>query len=267
MKKNPRSWSAPFWEKAHIGDVLKEVIEPEGVDVTSIKFNNDLHPLIWEKGQMKEDVRKKLLLNAKRFVEFADLENVKFKDIILTGSMANYNYNDGSDLDVHVLLDFDQISENEDFVGEFLKMKKAIWNDRHPVQVKGHDVEMYFQDAEEPHHSTGTYSLYGGNWLNEPTKKIVDVDTPNVQLKAADFMNAIDKLEKMQKDESFLEKYTKVKDKIKKMRQTGLEKHGEYSSENLAFKVLRNTGYLKKLMDMKTDYLTRELSLNERQDG
>ena len=263
MKKNPRSWSAPYWKTNNISDILKEVIEPEGVDVTSIKFNDELNPLIWDGDKMKEDVRKILLLNAKRFIELTDLENVKFKDVILTGSMANYNYNDGSDLDVHIVFDFNQISENDNFISEFLLMKKAIWNDRFPIQVKGHDVEMYFQDDSEPHHSTGTFSLYNNDWINKPTKKIVNVDTSNIQLKAADFMNAIDKLIKNSGAEDFLEKYTKVKDKIKKMRQSGLESGGEFSSENLAFKILRNSGYLEKLVDLKREYLTKQLSLNE----
>ena len=47
------------------------------------------------------------------------------------------------------------------------------------------------------------------------------------------------------------------------MRQSGLENEVEFSSENLAFKVLRNTGYLGKLIDLKNDYLTNELSMNE----
>ena len=170
MKNNPRSWSAPYWKKNNISDILKEVIEPEGVDVSSIKFNDELNPLIWNGDKMKEDVRKILLLNAKRFIEFSDLENIKYKDVILTGSMANYNYNDGSDLDIHVIFNFDQISGNEDFISEYLLMKKAIWNDKFSVQVKGHDVELYFQDDKEPHHSTGTYSLYNDEWINKPTK-------------------------------------------------------------------------------------------------
>ena len=63
-------------------------------------------------------------MNAKRFIEFCDAENLKFNDIILTGSLANYNYNNNSDLDVHVVLDFNQISENKEFIGDFFKMKK-----------------------------------------------------------------------------------------------------------------------------------------------
>lgn len=250
-------------EKLKFSDLLKEIIEPEGVDVKSIQYHDELCPLIWNDDEMKEDVRKILLLNAKRFIEFSGLEDIKFKDVILTGSMANYNYNENSDLDVHIVFDFSQISENVDFVRDFLKMKKSVWNDRHPIQVKGHDVEMYFQDSNDPHHSTGTFSLYENEWINKPTRKIIDIDTKNVKAKSLDIINSIENLDKMKKDENWLNKYTKLKDKIKKMRQSGLEKKGEFSTENLAFKVLRNIGYLEKLVNMKRDYLTNQLSLNE----
>lgn len=263
-KKTPRHWSSRYWSKNHISDILKEVIEPDAVDVTSIRMNDTLNPLIWDANDnMKSDVRKALLLNAKRFIEFSDVENLKYKDVILTGSMANFNYNENSDLDVHIVMNFNQISENKEFVGDFFRLKKALWAEKLPIFVKGHDVEMYFQDSKEPHHSSGTYSLAHNSWVRKPTKKIVNIDSANVQLKSADLMNAIDDLETNQNKDDFLKKHEALKNRIKKLRQTGLDKSGEFSSENLAFKVLRNTGYLGKMVDMKNNYLTKELSLNE----
>jgi len=263
-KKNPRSWSSRYWRGHNISDTLKEIVEPDNVDVSSIQTHDTLCPLIWESDEkIKPEVRETLLLNAKRFIEFCNAEALEFKDIILTGSMANYNYNENSDLDVHVILDFTQISENKEFVGDFFKLKKALWADRLPIQVKGHDVEMYFQDSAEPHHSSGTYSLARNKWIRRPTKKIVNIDSADVQLKSADLMNAIDDLETNKSENDFLKKHETLKNKIKKYRQTGLDKSGEYSVENLAFKVLRNSGYLEKMVEMKNDYLTQELSLNE----
>jgi len=262
-KTTPRYWSCKFWSKKNVNDILKEVIEPDAVDVSSIQMHDELNPLIWDDIKIKSEVRKTLLKNAKRFIEFSDTENLKFEDIILTGSMANYNYNENSDLDVHIVLDFDQISENNDFVGDFFKLKKQLWAENLPIQVKGHDVEMYFQDSKEPHHSSGTYSLVRDEWINKPTKKIVNINSGAVQLKAADLMNTIDDLEDNRSKENFLQRYEKIKNKIKKMRQSGLDTGGEYSVENLAFKILRNNGYLEKLISMKNDYLTKELSLNE----
>jgi len=263
-EKIPRSWSSKYWAKNDISDILKEVVEPDNVDVSSIEMHDTLSLLIWENDEtLKSDVRKTLLLNAKRFAEFSDVENLNFNDIILTGSMANYNYSENSDLDVHIVLDFNQISENKEFVGNYLKLKKQLWTNKLSIQVKGHDVEMYFQDINELLHSSGTYSLIKNCWINKPIKQMININMADLQLKSADFMNIIDDLETNKNRNEFLKKYELLKNKIKKYRQAGLDKTGEFSIENLVFKVLRNTGYLKKLIEMKNNYLTKELSLDE----
>lgn len=263
-KEFPRSWSSRYWSRNNISDALKEAVEPNSVDVSSIQMHDNLNPLIWDDNEnLKPEIRKALLLNAKRFIEFSDVENLKFNDIILTGSLANFNYNENSDLDVHIILSFSQISENKEFVGDFFKLKKKLWTESLPIQIKGHDVELYFQDSGEPHHSTGVYSLMKNEWVRRPTKKIVNVDTADVQLKSSDFMNAIDDLESNKNQRNFLTRYEKLKDKIKKYRQSGLDEKGEFSVENLVFKILRNTGYLEKMIKSKNNYLTQELSVDE----
>jgi len=280
----PRSWSSKYWANNDISDVLREVVEPDDVDISTIEMHDELCPLIWDLNQnnldvdnnqnssditnitnyqLKKDIRKVLLLNAKRFIEFSDVENLKFNDIILTGSMANFNYNENSDLDVHIILDFNQISDNKDFVGSYFKLKKQLWTDNLPIQVKGYDVEMYFQDEKEPHHSSGVYSLIKNKWIRKPTKKIINIDTADVQLKSADIMNTIDDLETNKSESNFIKKHEQLKNKIKKYRQAGLDKKGEYSIENLVFKILRNTGYLEKMVDLKNNYLKDELTLDE----
>jgi len=262
-KKTPRFWSSRYWSRNNISDVLKEVVEPDDVDVSSIQMHDTLSPLIWENDELKPEVRKTLLMNAKRFIEFSDAEKLKFDDVILTGSVANFNYNEDSDLDVHIILDFSQISENKEFVGDFFKLKKQLWADKLPIQVKGHDVEMYFQDSKEPHHSSGTYSLIKNGWIRKPTQKIINVDSADVQLKSADIMNGIEDLESNVNEKDFLKKHEQLKNKIKKYRQSGLATGGEYSVENLVFKILRNTGFLEKMVELKNNYLTQELSLDE----
>lgn len=263
-KLTPRHWSSKYWSRNNVSDLLKEVIEPESIDLKSIQIHGELSPLIWdENGTIKHDVRKTLLLNAKRFIEFSNLEELEFNDIILTGSLANYNYNENSDLDVHIIFNFNQISENIDFVGDFLKLKKQLWSDTLQIQVKGFDVETYFQNTEETHKSTGIYSLMKNEWITKPTKKIINIDTADIQLKSADFMNSIDELETNFNTNDWLKKYEKLKEKIKKYRASGLNDSGEYSVENLVFKVLRNSGYLEKMIGLKNNYLTKELSLKE----
>lgn len=263
-KTKPKYWSCKFWSNKNVSDLLNEIIEPEAVDVSKLQVHDTLDPEIWgEENELKQDIRKKLLMNAKRFIEYSDVEELKFNDIILTGSMANYNYNENSDLDVHIVLDFNQISEDTELVRDFFMLKKDSWSNKLPIQIKGHDVEMYFQNNDEQHSSTGIYSLMNDEWIVKPQKKIINIDTETVKNKSAEIINNIDRLEKKKDDDDFLDKHKTLKEKLRKYRQSGLDKNGEYSIENLVFKVLRNHGYFEKLTNMKNDYLTNELSLDE----
>ena len=54
-----------------------------------------------------------------------------------------------------------------------------------------------------------------------------------------------------------------MKEKLGDMRRAGLERSGEYSAENLAFKLLRRTGYLKKMYDAYDSDYDSYMSLNE----
>jgi len=242
--------------------LIKEIIEPSSIDVSSIVMNDELSPLLWIGETMIQDVRKLLLNNVKKFIQFSELQTLKFSDIILTGSMANYNYGDKSDVDIHIVLDLSQISDDIDFVKDYLKIKSMLWQDNIPVSIGGHYIEYYFQDVNESHHSSGVYSIYRDKWLRKPMKKIINIDTENVKLKAAYYVNKIEDLENTEDLKAFNLKYKDLKHRIKRFRQAGLDKSGEYSTENLVFKILRNNGYLDKLVNLRNDKLSAELSID-----
>ena len=245
-----------------VGELLNEIINPDTINVEKLNIKNRLCPKIWDsEDEMNPEVRQALLKNAFEFIKFANLEDAKFKDIILTGSLANYNWHEGSDLDVHILMDFNQISDDNEFVGEYFKTKKSLWGDRMPVTVKDHDVELYVQDINEPHTSTGVYSIINDGWLTKPIKSMVALDIPNIQQKAVDYMNIIDDLETSDNVVTSVDKIDRVMDKLKAYRKAGLDDEGEFSTENLVFKVLRNTGYLEKLADLKQNILVQSLTL------
>ena len=143
-----------------VGELLNEIIDADSINVEKLNVKNQLCPKVWDdEDHMNPEVRQALLKNALEFIKFAKLEGATFKDIILTGSLANYNWHEGSDLDVHVLMDYDQISDDNEFVGDYFKTKKSLWGEQLPITVKDHDVELYVQDTNEPHTSTG--SEYG----------------------------------------------------------------------------------------------------------
>ena len=60
-----------------------------------------------------------------------------------------------------------------------------------------------------------------------------------------------------------LEAAASLKEKIKTMRQTGLEKAGIFSPENLAFKMLRRSNAIQKLHDVYIKAYDQALSLDQ----
>tara|TARA_R110002020_G_scaffold235867_1_gene448172 strand:+ start:1157 stop:1882 length:726 start_codon:yes stop_codon:yes gene_type:complete len=225
-------------------------------------IKNELHPEVWSDEALRPDIRKALLKIAHEFLESLGID-AEFEDIQFTGSLANYNYTKYSDIDLHILMNFSEIDENEFLVYDYLMSKKNLWNNRHNITVKGHEVEIYPQDASEEHYSTGVYSVLNDEWVVNPSetrKKTPDINDQDVRKKADELSILIDKIPLSNNP---LETILCLKDKIRKMRKAGLETGGEYSTENLVFKVLRRKGYLGKLEDARMREYDKQLSVNE----
>ena len=63
--------------------------------------------------KMKEGVRSRLLEIADDFVESFGVEFF-IHDVVLTGSLANFNWSEFSDVDLHVLIDMGEIDGDND---------------------------------------------------------------------------------------------------------------------------------------------------------
>jgi len=221
-------------------------------------YNDTLHPKFWDDFTFREDILKPILKIVDNFVK--DDQHISpemVEDIQLTGSLANFNYNDHSDLDVHILLDFADINEDESIVKRALDGKRFIWNLRHDIQFNNHEIELYFQDIHEPHVASGLFSLSDNRWIKKPKQEVPEIDHQDVQKKALSFKKELDLLEDLldnisdEKEFSLVNKRAKkLKDKLMKMRQDGLASKGEFSVENLAFKSLRNDETIGRLNDL-----------------
>jgi len=235
------------------------------LNLDSFRENNKLHPSIWTQDSLKKDIRRRLERIALEFFEALALKNVNIYDITFTGSLANLNWSKFSDIDLHILIDFNKVDENIELVGEYFKAKTSVWNQNHEILIKNHEVEIYIQNIEESHHSTGVYSIKNNEWLTKPEKKNAKFDKEMVKKKSESFMDQIDRaydLFEEQKYDKSHEYSDKLKEKIKYFRQSGLESSGEYSIENITFKVLRRNGYLSLLRDLKTMSYDKMMSLN-----
>ena len=164
---------------------VNDIIEKENIDLSSFKIKDTLNPKIFNREQeMHKDVRTRLLMIADDFFETLDIGWVEIDDIILTGSLANYNWSKFSDVDLHILVDFGEVDENEELVRSYFNSKKNLWNEKHNITVKGYDVELYVQDTDEPHVASGVYSVMWNTWNVKPKREDFKIDTIKVKDKA-----------------------------------------------------------------------------------
>ena len=238
--------------------------------ISSFKLNNTLQPKIWvnDGEKMNPKVRKNLLEVAYQFIDSFGLD-VVIDDIIVTGSIANYNWSEYSDVDLHILVDYKQFPEqSKDMYVEYFDLKKIVFNQKRDVKIFGYDVEVFVEDKDIKGVSGGVYSVMNDEWVEKPKKE--DMGKPNTNIikqKAKQWMRIIDGvLDNIQDEdpETIKNLIKKYKDKLKKYRLSGLQKGGEMGIENLVFKVLRRNGYIEKLYNIPTKLIDKKLSLDEK---
>lgn len=222
--------------------------------------HDNLSVKLWKEDKLKPDIREQLLEISDAFVEYLGI-SIDVIDVTFTGSYANYNYTPYSDIDLHIMVDPKSINRDVDLVEEFLKAKRQFWNDRHDIRVLNIEVELYAQDVDEEHASSGVYSVKNDEWINKPNKLRGEFDERNVARKVRYFRKQISmEIEeaKMNRDTAGLERIIK---KIRDMRSAGLEKSGEMADENIIYKILRSEGDIQKLYNMKDNIFDVGLSL------
>lgn len=224
----------------------------EGHDLVTV--NKELNPKLWQGNRLDGEVRLKLLKIARAFVDFVGID-LEVKDYTITGSNANYTWTEYSDLDLHVLIPGTVTDEQR----ELFNAKKALWAEQHDITIKGLPVECYVQGQDEPHHSTGVFSVADNQWLVEPKKVKPSIDDAAIEAKKDAILSQIEHA-LLSKD---LDKLRSVKDRITTMRKAGLERAGEWSVENLVFKILRNLGLIDQITEKIRELEDLELSLEQ----
>jgi len=265
----------PFPE--NLNEELETEISSDEVDLSSFNIKHNLNPKFWKDGHLDSRIRLKLLDISDDFIDTLNVDWVKPVDTIITGSIANFNWHkDYSDIDLHVLYDFSEIDENTDFVKEYFDSKKKLWNEEHEdLNVYGFPVEVYVQDVNEKHASSGVYSLDKNEWITKPERDKLaksKINKEYIKEKVAHYVNLIDILksdyEKANGDEYKIRKTSeraeKLFKKIKSERTNEFDKgKGEISNGNIIFKTLRRMDYIGDLLDLRRKCYDSLNSINE----
>lgn len=219
-----------------------------------VRVNKRLNPKLWDNGVLDPAVASRLLKAAQAFKDFLGVD-IDVIDITITGSNANYMWTEYSDLDLHLIVPGTPSQAER----ELFSAKKALWAEQHTVTIKGLPLELYVQGYAEEHHSTGVYSVLHSKWVVEPKKVKPSVDDAAVQAKFDDVESRVRAA--LQSED--LAMCQRVKDSVNKMRKAGLERAGEWATENLVFKQLRNKGMIDALVVHIRDLEDQALSLEQ----
>jgi predicted nucleotidyltransferase len=229
-------------------------------------YNNTLCSDVWNKidddYQLKPDVRKSLLTIANDFIKKNAAENgikLIIKDVVLVGSIVNFNWTPYSDFDLHVIVDFAELDMSPEDAKVLVDGLKSAWNKQHAITIKGHPVELYIQDINENPSSAAVYSVKNDKWIKEPVKKKPTFDKEFIKRKHAQIKSKLDAMLANPSEESLESMLERIYD----MRQAGLDKKGEFSEENIVFKILRSQGYLDRIKDAARKVYDTERSLDE----
>jgi hypothetical protein len=223
-------------------------------------YNNTLNPDLWNPDNtLKVEVKENLLKIAQDF--YADTKlTAPIEDIIMLGSSANYNWTPTSDIDLHVIIDLKKLGANEDINKQLVDALKANWNKNHNIVIKNKKIEVYIQDINEINRSTGVYSLLNNQWKMIPQKIHVKLDNKLIQQKYSNYVLQINDAIQSKN----LDKMKRVLKSLFDMREVGLSKVGEYSTENIVFKILRSRNYIENLKTAINSVYDSSVSIRER---
>lgn len=237
-----------------------------------INFNTKLNPLFFDKNnKLKQDIKKSLFKIYNMFVlqllQIEDIKPIEIQDLRFLGSNAQYTYTKFSDIDLHVVIDLNKLSDNQDqkkLLDKLLKNSGSLFNVNHNITIKGRQVQIYVQDKNESGVFNGVYSIMQDKWLVKPKivnqKDIPKIDKPQIIKK---YKQLIRQFKLIKHD---LNKLLQFRQKIKKTRQSALRiSKNQYCQQNYLFKLLRNTGFLKQLKETIDSLKDKDLSLENKQ--
>ena len=205
------------------------------------RAHEELNQNLFEGTHLRPEVREALLRIAGKFQNTLGLD-IKPVDIYFTGSGANFNYNEMSDIDLHLVYDFEQIGINAEILVKYFIAKKQVFNNDYDITIKGMPVEVGVENLNEPIVSTAIYSVVQDKWLLEPKDAAHLLPKPDMK----QYYDIVQRIEDAIESRNS-KKIGDLWDELYRIRKDSLATDGEYGHGNGLFKKLRNLGYLDRL--------------------
>ena len=219
------------------------------------ELHDKLNPKIYnEDNTMKPEVLDKLLEIANEFLEYIELP-LNVVDIEIVGSNASFNYNENSDLDLHIIVNNEVNYVDPNVLRELYNLKKGSFNDKYDLTIYDIPVELYIEDIKDSNATNGRYSILKNEWIKEPEP--LHYDLPDISKEVLETENLIADTILSEDEQSIID----LINKLYMDRKLGLAYEGEMSLGNLIFKELRNNGMLQELKDKYYELKSNDLSI------
>lgn len=235
------------------GTILNKILE-------ALEVHDELNPKLWDGMNLKVEVKNKLLEIAQTFISSLDYA-LNVADIRFLGSNASYNYNDQSDIDLHIISNFDLTYIDRNVLQSMYNSSKNNFNKKHDISIYDIPVEIYIEDMNSINATNGSYSLLRDEWVKTPQP--IEYEIPDYSTDLNTMVDMVDKaLVSNSKDE-----VQNVLNIIYLARKDGLAFDGEASIGNCVFKELRNMGLLDQLRDKFYELESEQLTLESKSNG
>lgn len=221
----------------------------------AIEVHDTLNPLLWnDDNTLKSDVFKKLSNIAQEFLKFIEIP-LNIVDIEVVGSNASYNYNEKSDIDLHIIVNSEVNYVEPTILRQLYNDRKGAFNRDYDLEINGLPVELYIEDVKDGNATNGRYSILKNEWVKFPEP--ITYEVPDI---SKDLNKMLNKCFKVLQSDDPEQVRTLIND-IYMMRKLGLADDGEASVGNLVFKELRNMDIMSDLKDHYYELRSKELSL------
>ena len=217
--------------------------------------HNTLNPKLWANNRLLPEVKEKIIEIIDQFLQTIDLD-IKILDARIVGSQASFNYTKDSDLDIHLITNFELMDASEEILTLLYNALKTKFNKDYEIQIRGIDVELYIEDMKSAAISNGMYSIYEDRWIKFP-KKLDNIPDIDISDEFNDWSENIRKAI----NEANPDQLEEMIDKLYIIRKDGLDTEGEYGPSNQLFKEIRNAGLLDNLKDAYRREISKELTL------
>jgi len=225
-------------------------------------MHDKLNPILFDKDdQLKSSIRDKIQRVVKEFILTLTEDEVEFPvlDVLLVGSNAGYNYNESSDLDVHIVTSFEMLCDKPHIVSALFNAERNIFNNKYDIKFKNINVEIYVEDIKANTISNGIYSVVQDKWIKYPDKSI-DYDNYDVGKVNKEYIKIVKEYSDVIASDD-VDTVNNFINKLYMMRKESLASEGELGTGNLVFKKLRNANILYDLKSKLDKLKSNDMSL------